>query len=281
MYRYLKPIAVALLGSSLLTGCFTQLTTSNTKKPTVKDVAILTDNIIALGKPKTPLAQYPYAMAMVGNKNDYLVTSAESDKAILQKIFSQLDSKSLHLLGAHEVKDKPEAIYEHFFSDITRVRFKVNPDIHHKSQAQKSLTTGVSTKTIIAFFKPAKDVSSKEKSTLTSLGFDCISDTMQIYNWIAMRGIASDDPTLYTFCQRPTQVTLIPVQKTTNNAQLPHKLKRPLSIEVSYSTAKTIGTKGALANAGTVLMTPLAIAMDVITFPAQLFVCSGACVLEP
>lgn len=138
MYRYLKPIAVALLGSSLLTGCFTQLTTSNTKKPTVKDVAILTDNIIALGKPKTPLAQYPYAMAMVGNKNDYLVTSAESDKAILQKIFSQLDSKSLHLLGAHEVKDKPEAIYEHFFSDITRVRFKVNPDIHHKSQAQKA-----------------------------------------------------------------------------------------------------------------------------------------------
>lgn len=277
MRHILKPLCMTVLASSLLTGCLATSTLwDKTVSTTPEDVTILNDDIVAFGKPKTPLAQYPYAMAMVGTTNDYLVTSGESDKAILQKIFSELDGKALHLLSSSESKTPAKAIYTSFFEGNVRVNFQVNPDIHHQEQAKTSLqTSGASTKATIAFFKPAKDVSSKEKDKLNSLGFSCITDKLQYEGRGSTKDKYTDDSTLYTFCQRPTQMDLTVIQKTTDNSQLSHKFKRPLKIQATYRTKnRPVGDK--VVNTGIILITPVALAVDIVTAPLQLVFCSLA-----
>lgn len=266
MYRYLKPMAVALLGSSLLTGCFTASLWDKKQDPRNSRKDILSDKVVALGKPKTPLAQYPHAIAMVGTTNDYLVTTTETDTAILQKIFDELDSSSLLLLSDAMAKRNPAAVHElHLMGSY--IQFKVDPSIHKTKQAAQTLqTSGVDGQITLAFNKKAKDVTQAETATLNKLGFRCYNDKMKTG---LLEYVDSKDPTIYTFCTRPTNIHLTVIQKTTDNTQLPHQLKRPINIQVSYTTSDKLDTRGSLGYLGTGLATPVIVALDVVTFPVQ------------
>lgn len=60
MRHILKPLCMTVLGSGLLTGCLATSTLwDKTTSTTPEDVTILNDDIVAFGKPKTPLAQVP------------------------------------------------------------------------------------------------------------------------------------------------------------------------------------------------------------------------------
>lgn len=273
----LKILSLAL-SASILTGCATSALWDKADDFYSMPVALLlSDDLVALGKPKTPLSQYPHALAMVGTKHDYLVVSGEKDPAILQKIFGELEGKSLHLLGSAEGRYtlRPDTIYQEFFTGKTQVDFYVSPDIKRTSKAKQSLQeSGVTTDVMVTFFKPAKQVTASEKATLAKLGFECTSDRLKQQGRYGASDSHTDDPTVYTLCHRNTHVKLTVIQKTTDNANLPHKFKRPLTININHHKNNTL--KDGAVTAGTALLTPVAVAIDVVTFPVQLVVCSVA-----
>lgn len=203
---------------------------------------------------------------MVGTTNDYLVTTTETDTAILQKIFDELDSSSLLLLSDAMAKRNPAAVHElHLMGSY--IQFKVDPSIHKTKQAAQTLqTSGVDGQITLAFNKKAKDVTQAETATLNKLGFRCYNDKMKTG---LLEYVDSKDPTIYTFCTRPTNIHLTVIQKTTDNTQLPHQLKRPINIQVSYTTSDKLDTRGSLGYLGTGLATPVIVALDVVTFPVQ------------
>ncbi len=278
MRQYIKPFAIAAFGSSLLSGCIaTSALWDNMPEPSEEAVSVLKDEIIALGVPKTPLAQYPNAMAMVGTTNDYLVMSAEDDNAILQKIFTGLDTQSLHLLGTSESGRylKQNAIYQDFFLGNTYIDFYASNDIKRKKAAKAALANSeMAASVTIAFLKPANKVGRQEQTKLSELGFQCINDKMRRQDNEASLDTYVEDPTVYTFCYRPTKVALTVVQKTTDNATLPHKFKRPLHINAAYYPSTTVDE--AVLMTGTALVTPIALAIDVVTLPFMVVLCSFA-----
>lgn len=281
MKAVLKVTALAVLSSSILSACATDAVLGSRARSHSETVTILKDEVYALGKPTQAIANFPHALALAGKQNDYLITSAENDPAIVEKLFTSFDTKSLLLFGH---SDKPLKVIDKDWFDTTstnawRTEFKVDSNIQRKKQATQSFEqSGVDSAVRVIFAKPANKVTKQEKANLQQYGFQCVSDRLTIVSHAYHTPDKYvDDPTVYTVCARPTKIHLTAVKKTINNAQLTHKLNRPRVIEVTYQTKHSRGVAGNLYNVGMIAMLPVALAFDIATFPVQAVVCLGGC----
>lgn len=278
MKAVLKVTALAVLSSSILSACATDAVLGSRARSHSETVTILKDEVYALGKPTQAIANFPHALALAGKQNDYLITSAENDPAIVEKLFTSFDTKSLLLFGH---SDKPLKVIDKDWFDTTstnawRTEFKVDSNIQRKKQATQSFEqSGVDSAVRVIFAKPANKVTKQEQANLQQYGFQCITDRLKEDK--QSHYADTNDPTLYTVCARPTKIHLTAVKKTINNAQLTHTLNRPRVIEVTYQTKHSRGVAGNLYNVGMIAMLPVALAFDIATFPVQAVVCMGGC----
>lgn len=276
----LKTTALVVLSSTILSACATDALMSSRARSYSETVTILKDEVYALGKPTQAIAHFPHALALAGKQNDYLITSAENDPAIVEKLFTTFDTKSLLLFGH---SDRPLKVIDKdwFDADSThwRTEFKMDSNIQRKKQAnQRFEQSGVDSAVRVIFAKQANKVTKQEQANLQKYGFQCVSDRLTIVSHAYHTPDKYvDDPTVYTVCARPTKIHLTAVKKTINNAQLTHKLNRPRVIEVTYQTKHSRGVAGNLANVGLIAMLPVALAFDIATLPVQAVVCLGGC----
>lgn len=269
---------MAIATSTLLSGCLATSTLWDMSEDLDSEqTTFFTDKVSALGKPTQPVPNFPNALVLLGEKNDYLITSAEQNPAIVERLFSDLDAKALTLIGRYESIPVKHIDYDwvHYHNQANKVHFEIDPAIQRGKQANQSFTqSGVSGTLNVSFFKPANKITAQEKTKLQQYGFQCTSDRLAHRQRPYSEYVYDDSPTVYTWCVRPTKIHLTAITKSQSSTQTTRELKTTRTIEVSYS--KNNKARKNITNAGVILLTPVAIAVDVVTFPLQGLFCSVA-----
>lgn len=265
---------MAISVSTLLSGCLA--TSALWDAEAIQDsekTVILKDRVSALGKPAEPVPNFPNALVLLGEENDYLITSAEQNPAIVEHLFSNLDAKALTIISNHVSVPIEHIDYDWVHDPVSRIDFEIDPSIQYREYADQSFKqSGVGTTLNISFVKPADKITAQEKAKLQQYGFQCTSDRLAHRR----NGDYTYDksPTVYTWCVRPTKINLTAITKSQSSTQAMRQLNTSRTIQVSYS--QNVKGRKYATNTGIVLLTPLAIAVDVVTFPVQWLFCSVA-----
>lgn len=264
MSRFVKLGMTATITGTLLSGCATKTLWSGFDEGMPEEQTLLQDKLVALGKPTKPIAQYPHALALVGTQHDYLLTSGEQDPAILKNIFDDLDPKYLHLTSD---SNRTQEIYDRYLYKTEPLRMYINITDQIQNRPTADINkSGFNQTVTVVFDKSEKQVSKKEKALLAKYGFNCQSKSVQV---------SSGVDEMHTHCGRETKVNLTPIQKTVQNHTLEHKFKRPVMLEVVHYQAKP-KSASMIINAGVIALTPITIAIDVVTLPVTIAFCSLA-----
>lgn len=244
-------ILATAISISLLSGCIVSNKLSSQWSDEEEGSRIfLEDNIHAIGRPIKPVKDYPYALVLAGEKYDYLVQSDEyKAPSTVQSIFNGFDTRYL-FIGNEDYNPFDNLKKDQSITLKIGMARTASLQSYAMYQAKK-YGVGASDAQL-HFIKPAKDVNADEKEMLTTFKFNCTTQHAQKIT--------------YTHCQRKTPIELIPIKKTIDISQLEHRFNKPYRIQASYIHEKN----STLKNAGVALLMPLAIAIDIVTFPIQL-----------
>lgn len=245
-------IKLAVVGAtvSLLSGCLATSALQSQWSDETEDVGrpFLEDTIHAMGKPTKPIKDHPHALVLAGEKYDYLLEGYHQT-AIVHDIFTSLDTR--HLFFGNDD-----------FDPFTNLNKNQQITIYSSLGATASMPSyamyqakriGVrATSTVVHFIKPTNQVSQTETHTLTTLNFQCTTKAVQHIH--------------YTHCQRQTPIEFTPITKTIDITKLEHRFTTPYQLHANYIHEKSSVGK----NAGIALLMPLAVAVDIVTFPFQL-----------
>ena len=250
--KYLTNItkSACIVATSIsISSCATYYALNNSDVQEVKKQHImLQDKVIAIGRPSTPIPHYPYALILAGQKNSYLVQPVPSSTTplnLFEQIYSQIDLNYIYLDPnnqisrniQHNIKTPPE----------NKLEFKLGNE--------PKISDLVNSKLGIYYLRELKKVPKKEKNQLAELGFQCDE--------------ANQSNTKYYLCNRHINTTIQVASQVKNINNIQHTLKQPLNIEFTYTQ-----TKKNYRRVGLKALTPVAVAVDIITSPIQ-----GAAVL--
>lgn len=231
-----------------LSGCLTSnaLDKSIYKSLAERHVLIHSDTVIAIGKPTAPIKGYENALALVGEKNGYLVQPDGSSGDTLLKIFETADLQNLSLRGYGGGFDVKQA-----YNDWTCtskygcaniiVRFsKSSESISNSTKSQEEKTRD---------FSKLYD----EKAQMEKLGFNCkmLYETHVILS-----------------CYHSEKLAFTVTEPINNPSQLTHKLSKPASLRFYEFHADHDKKEIAIKK----FLKPIAFAFDVATFPIRMMI---------
>lgn len=214
--KSLSVIALSLSATFALSGCMATGLVGSWSYKEHKQHIELSDTLVAVGKPKTPINGHPDALILAGVQHNYLVEGRfKEDREEMASIFGDLDLNYVRI----EKIDLAERIGQHYVADVK-----------------------------LRYSKPKELVSTKEYNILQKIsGSNCTS----------REGGAN---TIRYECPLPLTVNINPIKKPENQV-LQHRFSEPLKVEFySKKFSKTPA----------ILLLPLAIAVDVVTFPLQI-----------
>ncbi|WP_066801634.1 hypothetical protein [Moraxella oblonga] len=219
-------IGVIILSAMLLNGCATVYTVSSANDVRYRKQTALSEKIIAVGKPKSPIPSHPYAMVLVGETHSILVNPTPSAK-IPQNLFNQIfDKVDLNYLYLTTTNDGTSKSLELDMGKDPVGMPKINQEVR------------------FLFSKPRNLIKTNEQKTLENLGFDC-----QTHN----------DNSANLICTQMVNTSFTLAQKVQNAHNIPYRFKEPLVIHFNYKQSHKQPAR--------LLLTPLALVLDVITLP--------------
>lgn len=235
MYKIYRLFYLIIL-PFLLSACFATKALIKAEEKSKEDRWVatnITDKILAIGKPTKPINGYENALVLVGEKHNYLIELVNSPKADLQSIFESIDL-SYVTIGLH---------------DRDHIAVKQKAGDHHDGYHACPSSFGCAY-IGLSFLKPLVLVTYKEKENLQRLGFSCSKYI--------------DNRKLHCFTGY-NKIAFTVVQKTTQPNSLSHRFQYPLSMVYYEFHANKGETSSAVFNT----LLPLAIIVDVVTFPIQ------------
>ncbi|WP_201549963.1 hypothetical protein [Psychrobacter fjordensis] len=246
--KKLSLLLITLLGSSIvLNGCATTALSDYTKSDNTKDHKknILSESVIAVGYPNKPIQGYEDAMILAGKNYSFLVqpvVSVDTSSDLFKRIFTQVDLGSLYIdtnpsYSNQDVQKKTQA-------DSNKLVLDVKSD---ESNQIKNVPANIG----LIYAKPINVLKLNEQSQLERFGFECKT------------AIVAEQPNL--ICQRAVNIKLTVASAVQNINEVNYKLKQPLNIQLNYKW-KTSSN----ANKFGVVLLPVAMAVDIVTFPVQL-----------
>lgn len=238
MMNVVKSMLVAFLATSLTACVFSgglenKITQSKNNRFVVNENK--TDNIIAVGKPAKVIQNYPYALVLVGQKYNYLIESLDDNEQKsrqLLTIFEQLPAQYLTI---------STKTYQTQYADFLMVKPAGG---YYQCSSQYGCTH-----IELTFKKPKKQLKLNDESQLNALGFEC------------------NNITDYLSCHHGIKMAITPITKTDTqkNMGTAYQFKQPIVIKFYDFHAK----KGTLTRGVLTALLPLAIVVDVVTFPVQ------------
>lgn len=247
MYKKTPLLLVTLLGLSIgLSGCATASLVSYTKTDHVQEHVknVLSENVIAVGYPNKPIKGYEDAMILAGKNYSFLVQPAadsHTSSDIFRRIFAQVDLGSLYIdtlpsYSTYNVQQKTQA-------DSNQLVINIDGN---KSSQIKDIPTFIG----LLYAKPINEIKLNEQLQLENFGFECqIATIAEQQNMI---------------CQRIVRIELTVASAVQNIDQINHKLKQPLKIQLNQKWEVSDN-----ANKLGVVLLPVTMAVDIITFPIQ------------
>lgn len=231
-----------------LSGCLTSnaLDKSIDKSLAERHVITHSDTIIAIGKPATPIKGYENALALVGEKNGYLVQPDDNNSDTLLKIFEMADLKNLSLgrygysLDVKQAYDDWECSSKYGCANIIVSFSKSSESISNSTKSQEEKTQD---------FSKLYD----EKSEMEKLGFDC-----KMYY----------EAHVILSCYYSEKLAFTITEPVTNPSQLTHKLSKPVAVRFYTFDADHDKKEIAIKK----FLKPIAFAFDVATFPIQMMI---------
>lgn len=237
--RFIAKSMLGILMITSLTACVfsggleNKISQSKNNRFTVNESK--TDNIVAVGKPANIITTHPYALVLVGQKYNYLIEGLDDDEQKSREIltiFEQLSTKYLSI---------STQTYQTQNTDFLMVR----PTGGHYSCISEYGCTHIT----LSFKKPKNQVKIADENQLTALGFRCNEITENLS------------------CYRSIKMAVTPITKATNqkNTAAAYHFKKPITIKFYDFHAK----KGTLKRGVLTALLPLALVVDVVTFPIQ------------
>lgn len=231
-----------------LSGCLTSnaLDKSIYKSLAERHVLIHSDTVIAIGKPTAPIKGYENALALVGEKNGYLVQPDGSSGDTLLKIFETADLQNLSLRGYGGGLDVKQAYNDWTCTSkygCANIGLRFSRSIDSLSDSTKSLED------------KTRDLSKlyDEKAQMENLGFEC-------------KMHSAEDVSLSCYYSEKLAFTI--TEPVTNPSQLTHKLSKPASLRFYEFHADHDKKEIAIKK----FLKPIAFAFDVATFPIQMMI---------
>lgn len=231
-----------------LSGCLTSnaLDKSIHKSLAERNVLTHSDTIVAIGKPVTPIKGYENALALVGEKNGYLVQPDGSSSDTLLKIFETADLQSLSLGIRSNGLDINQAYNDWTCASkygCANVSLHFSKSIDSLSDSTKSLE------------EKTHDLSNlyDEKAQMEKLGFDC-----------KLRSEAK----VRLSCYHSQKLAFTITEPINNPSQLTHKLSEPVAVRFYTFDADHDKREIAIKK----FLKPIAFAFDVATFPIQMMI---------
>ncbi len=246
--KYNKPFSVlavsALMLFPFISGCVaTSYIKEKSNTQNTATSTLLADTITHIGTPKNELKDFPYALVLVGDKNSYLLKSGNPNQpSVLRDIFTKIDTRYLYI--------EPNTSFQNHVSSINRTNNHyqvINNSCYQNNKICDTVT--------LIFHKPKSTLKSYEQAELEKLGFGCHDDK-------SPQGEFLD-------CSRKTAIDIHLTHKI-NNKSLPYRLKQPIELSIQESTSKHNPNKGYA------LLTPVAVAVDIITAPLQILFFTGS-----
>ncbi|MDO4426540.1 MAG: hypothetical protein Q4B88_00275 [Moraxella sp.] len=223
---FLKGLAVAGM-AAVLSGCMTAGVIYSSVQERYTQKIAASESIIAIGKPKTPIASHPHAMVLVGQENSILVTPEPSmsiPQDLFGQIFERVDLNHLYITADTVGEER-----------LVELDLGVNPV--GVPQANKTVS--------FLFLKPKSALKAGERASLQTLGFGCEIKTHEAKEMLA--------------CVQSVETTFTLVKQAQNTQAMSYRLKEPLKVVFRYEATHT--------RPAMLLLTPLAIAYDVVTLP--------------
>lgn len=220
-------IGLIILSAMLLNGCATIHTVSSATDVRYKERTALSEKIIAVGKPKTPIPSHPYAMVLVGQTHSILVNpkpSVSVPQTLFNQIFDTVDLNHLYITATNEQSQKT-------------LTLNMGKDPIGTPQVNQQVA--------FLFAKPTNLIKANEQKNLENLGFNCQTNT--------------DNTSSKLVCIQTVDTTFTLAQKAQNAHNVPYRFKEPLTINFNYEQSYKKPAR--------LLLTPLALAVDVITLP--------------
>lgn len=237
-------ITTLLTSSLMLSSCATMALTGSDNWNSSKkyETTVLSENVIALGYPSAPIKGYENAMLLAGKKYSFLVQpklSSDTPNELFKTLFTQVDLDFLY------IDPKPENYPIEAGKNTAYDTLDLNVESDNSTKI-KQLPVDVG----LLFSKPVNMLKANEQRQMEQLGFEC-----------KVFGIDQKEDLI---CQRvvPTAITIASTVQNIDN--LNYKLKRPLTINLNYQGETKGSNKEWLR-----ILKPVAIAVDIVTFPVQ------------
>lgn len=241
-------IITTLFASSLvLSSCATTALSDYTKRDNSKEHTknVLSESVIAVGYPNKPIQGYEDAMILAGKNYSFLVepvVSANTSSDLFKRLFAQVDLGSLYIDTQSSYTNRN--IQQKTQADSNELILDVQSD---ESNQIKNVPAKIS----LIYAKPVNTLKVNEQSQLESFGFEC------------KKAIVAEQQNL--ICQRAVNIEMTVASAVQNINEVNYKLKQPLNIQLNYKW-KT----GSNANKFGAVLLPVALAVDIVTFPVQL-----------
>ncbi len=209
-----------------LSGCAATQLLGDAVLPDYQDTqTVVSDVLIAIGKPTQKIKNHEKSLVLVGNQHSYFIDPNSNNKQLFNQIFSQVDLNNVYINKNNiNAKIEPSCRYQHGCGTVD-----------------------------ISFIKEKAKLQRNEKNTVKELGFACRDKTMKGKNYLA--------------CSNNVAVGYTVISQVKNVNSLQHTFKKPVNLEVTKNSAKSTGDKGREAIFYT--LSPVAIVIDVVTFPIQ------------
>ena len=214
------------------------------KKPTK---VLLSDQLYLYGKTAQMVKGYESAIAVAGEKNNYLMQAIRSSDNTPYNFFPELIGKvspEYLLIKSHVLITNspaaPTADLNHYHNIDLFIYDQINP-----SEVRSSIQ--------LAFYKPQALTTDTEKTNLQQLGFRC--------NLFAANSV-QNQPMLY--CEKDINIQVLVAKRSEALPPLEQRFRNP--VQMNFVVDKTHYN---LDKAAVKALYPAAILFDIVTFPVQ------------
>lgn len=239
-------IITTLFASFLvLSSCATMslIETAKSKSSKKYEKNVLSEKVIALGYPSTPIKNYENAMLLAGENYSFLVqpkVSSNTPNDLFKVVFKKVDLGFLYI----DPKPKSSRIEPMKHTIYDTLELDVESD---DSKKIKQLPVDIG----LLFAKPVNLLKANEQRQMEQLGFECkILGTKEKEDLICQHVV----PTVFTLASAVQNID-----------DVDYKLKRSLTIDLNYQ-GETEGNSREWLR----IFTPVTIAVDIVTSPVQL-----------
>lgn len=236
MSKIIKSLSALTVGTFLLSGCASMLV-NQISESSPKDVTLLKDEFIAIGKPSQPITGFNNVLILASPKNSLIVELENKDYHLFNQLVPQLQSG--------KINNK----HLNFFSTGNEKGIKLDkPKQIHRIQDDF----------LLQYWEWSVPKDSYTQKELSKMGFECT-----FYKDLQGNPKTFElDSAL--FCEYKLTAKLTLANAVNNSHSLTHQFKYPFKYHIYYTK-----NNNALKATG-IILAPVAFAVDLVTLPIHI-----------